>query len=69
MNDTRNPFAAPTATDSDESTGTSVWKIVAIVIAMLIVASMIGPIVKAAFWIALVILAVIGGYTLVKAKS
>ncbi len=58
-----------TFTDNSSSTGVSVWKIVAIVIAILVVVSLIGPIVKAAFWIGLFALAVVGAYSLLKSKS
>lgn len=60
-----------TFTDNTGTTnsGTSIWKIVAIVIAILVVVSLIGPIVKAVFWIGLFALAVVGGYTLLKSKS
>ncbi|GAA4641712.1 hypothetical protein [Gordonia humi] len=51
------------------SNGTSIWKIVAIVIAILVVVSLIGPIVKAVFWLGLLALAGVGVYTLFKAKS
>lgn len=47
----------------------SIWKILAIVIGILVVVSLIGPIVKAVFWLGLLALAVVGGYSLLKAKS
>ncbi|WP_132991988.1 hypothetical protein [Gordonia zhaorongruii] len=52
---------------STDSGGMSIWKIVAVVIAILIVVSMIGPLVKAAFWIGLLALVVVGAYSLLKA--
>ncbi|WOC13152.1 hypothetical protein [Gordonia sp. MP11Mi] len=60
-----------TFTDNNSGTksGTSIWKIVAIVIAILVVVSLIGPIVKAVFWIGLFALAVVGAYSIFKAKS
>ncbi|GEE03976.1 hypothetical protein nbrc107696_44220 [Gordonia spumicola] len=58
-----------TFTDNSSSTGVSVWKIVAIVIAVLAVVSLIGPILHAAFWIGLFALAVIGAYSLFKSKG
>lgn len=59
-----------TFTDNTSTTsGTSIWKIVAIVIAILVLVSLIGPIVKAVFWIGLFALAVVGAYSIVKAKS
>ncbi|MGO3328529.1 hypothetical protein [Gordonia sp. (in: high G+C Gram-positive bacteria)] len=59
-----------TSTENTTSTesGTSIWKIVAIVIAILVVVSLIGPIVKAVFWLGLLALAVVGAYSLLKAK-
>lgn len=43
-----------------KSSGTSIWKVVLIVIAVLIVLSIIGPLLKAAFWLVLIGLAVVG---------
>ncbi|WP_035718502.1 hypothetical protein [Gordonia shandongensis] len=52
-----------------KSGGTDVWKIVLIVIAVLIALSIIGPLLKAAFWIVLIGLAVVGAATLLFRRS
>ncbi|MGB3698042.1 MAG: hypothetical protein WBA05_11475 [Gordonia sp. (in: high G+C Gram-positive bacteria)] len=43
-----------------KSGSASIWKIVLIVIAVLIALSIIGPLLKAAFWLVLIGLAVVG---------
>ncbi|WP_040518157.1 hypothetical protein [Gordonia neofelifaecis] len=43
-----------------KSNSTSIWKIVLIVIAVLIALSIIGPLLKAAFWVVLIGLAIVG---------
>ncbi|MCF8606910.1 hypothetical protein L5I01_26505 [Gordonia sp. HY442] len=63
INSTENTTATSTGS------GMSIWKILAIVIGILVVVSLIGPIVKAVFWLGLLALAVVGGYSLLKAKS
>lgn len=47
-----------------KSGGTSIWKIVLIVIAVLIALSIIGPLLKFAFWLGVIGLAVVGAVTL-----
>ncbi len=58
-----------TLTDNTSSTGVSIWKIVAIVIAIIVAVSLIGPILHAAFWIGLFALAAVGAYSLFKSKG
>ncbi|MCF8571161.1 hypothetical protein L5G32_12865 [Gordonia sp. HY002] len=63
-------FTENTSTGTTNTgSGTSIWKILAIVVAILVVVSLIGPIVKAVFWLGLLALAVVGAYSLFKSKS
>ncbi|AVM01446.1 hypothetical protein C6V83_15570 [Gordonia iterans] len=54
-------------TSTSGSTGTSFWKILAIVIGVLIIVSIGWSLVKAFMWIAVVVLVIIGLFTVAKA--
>ncbi len=47
-------------TTTQHSNGTSFWKILGIIVAVLIVLALVGPLLKGLFWIAFVALAVYG---------
>ncbi|MFM9377381.1 hypothetical protein [Gordonia sp. VNK21] len=51
----------------DKSSGTSIWTIIAIVVGVLVLASLAGAIIKSVLWIAFVVLAVVGAFTVIKA--
>lgn len=57
------------STSTSGSTGTSFWKILAIVIGVLILISIGWSLVKAAAWIVVVALVIIGAFTVFKAFS
>ncbi|ATD71843.1 MULTISPECIES: hypothetical protein [Gordonia] len=54
-----------TSTDS----GTTFWKVLGIIAVVLIALAVIGPLLKGLFWIALIALALYGGYMLFRSKS
>lgn len=49
--------------------GPSIWMILAIIIGVLLIASLAGAIIKATLWIVFVVLAVVGAFTVFKAFS
>lgn len=51
-------------TSTSNSTGTSFWKVLGIIVAVLIGLAIIGPLLKGLFWLAFVALAVYGGFVL-----
>ncbi|MGB3301840.1 hypothetical protein [Gordonia sp. (in: high G+C Gram-positive bacteria)] len=51
-------------TNTRKSGGASIWKILLIVVAVLIALSIVGPLLKAVFWLGLIGLAVVGAATL-----
>ena len=51
-------------TSTSNSTGTSFWKILGIIVAVLIGLAIIGPLLKGLFWLAFVALAIYGGFIL-----
>lgn len=53
-------------TTASSSTGTSFWKVLGIIVAVLIGLAIIGPLLKGLFWIAFVALAVYGAVVLFK---
>lgn len=60
-----------TSTDPHTSTdrsGFGFWKVLAIVVVAIIALSMIGPLLKGLFWIAVIALAGYGGYMLFRAS-
>lgn len=57
------------STSTSGFTGTSFWKILAIVIGVLILVSIAWSLVKAVMWIAVVALVIIGAFTVIKAVS
>lgn len=58
-----------TETNHTRTSGTSFWKIIAIVVVALVALSLLGTIVKALLWLALAGLVVVGAITVVKAFS
>ncbi|GAC58448.1 hypothetical protein GOHSU_40_00320 [Gordonia hirsuta DSM 44140 = NBRC 16056] len=52
-----------------QSSGTSFWKILAVVIGALILLSIASALVKAALWLLVAALVVIGAFTVIKAFS
>lgn len=59
------PTPQPTTTNS----GLGFWKVLGIIAVALLALCMIGPILKGLFWIALIALAVYGGWMLWRQKS
>lgn len=53
-------------TSTSPSTGTSFWKILGVIVAVLIVLAFIGPLLKGLFWIGFVALAIYGAVVLFK---
>ncbi len=58
-----------TSTEPKTSSGTSFWKILAIVIGVLVLVSIGWSLVKAAAWLVVVALVIVGAFTVVKAFS
>lgn len=56
-------------TSTPNSTGTSFWKILAIVIGVLILVSIGWSLIKAAMWLLVVALVIVGAFTVIKAFS
>ncbi|MFW0789056.1 hypothetical protein [Gordonia sp. CPCC 205333] len=51
-------------TSTSNTNGTSFWKILGVIVAVLIFLAIIGPLLKGLFWLAFVALAVYGGFVL-----
>ncbi|MFT4126517.1 MAG: hypothetical protein QM662_09830 [Gordonia sp. (in: high G+C Gram-positive bacteria)] len=64
MNSTHEPQTTTTT-----SGGLGFWKLLALVVVALIALAMIGPVLKALFWIGVTALAVYGGYMLWKTST
>jgi len=57
------------STSTNTTSGMTFWKVLGVIAVVLIALAVLGPLLEGLFWIALVALALYGGYMLFRAKS
>ncbi|MBD0860817.1 hypothetical protein IA539_06290 [Gordonia sp. zg691] len=56
-------------TSTNTTSGMTFWKVLGVIAVVLIALAVLGPLLEGLFWIALVALALYGGYMLFRSKS
>ena len=57
------------STSTNTTSGMTFWKVLGVIAVVLIALAVLGPLLEGLFWIALVALALYGGYMLFRAKN